>query len=397
MPYLLKEYMNFDLSKDKIKQEPAITQNENLKEFNLSTVNPANIYEIEAIHGYPLATRNYTRYMPEALRGCIDSWTKPYPRPLIKFHNDIDGETIGRIIEATYVENSPSTNTPCIKVKAAISKQEAVADIENNILLTVSIGTGVSDCRCSICGKDYFGGECEHSRGNVYEGETCYIDIYKMEARELSFVIVPSDPYAMLVNNNKPFNPFRKEQDSKTEPRKEMQEKLEKIEEHADFIKMKESLEAKLSEKDTEIENLTASVQEKEGEINALQASMQEKDTEIESLKAQMQTKTSLLESAENSLTETEKELKTVLVDVIESYRAILKKREIDKDTYLNRTTESLQDTVSDLKEELSVMIPQKIVNEETFIDEGKDPGVAKKKEMKESSLSVEERLAQMF
>ena len=397
MPYLLKEYMNFDLSKDKIKQEPAITQNENLKEFNLSTVNPANIYEIEAIHGYPLATRNYTRYMPEALRGCIDSWTKPYPRPLIKFHNDIDGETIGRIIEATYVENSPSTNTPCIKVKAAISKQEAVADIENNILLTVSIGTGVSDCRCSICGKDYFGGECEHSRGNVYEGETCYIDIYKMEARELSFVIVPSDPYAMLVNNNKPFNPFRKEQDSKTEPRKAMQEKLEKIEEHADFIKMKESLEAKLSEKDTEIENLTASVQEKEGEINALQASMQEKDTEIESLKAQMQTKTSLLESAENSLTETEKELKTVLVDVIESYRAILKKREIDKDTYLNRTTESLQDTVSDLKEELSVMIPQKIVNEETFIDEGKDPGVAKKKEMKESSLSVEERLAQMF
>lgn len=396
MPYLLKEYMDFDLSKDKIKQEPAIIQTENMKEFNLSTVNPANIYEIEAIHGYPLATRNYTRYMPEALRGCIDSWTKPYPRPLIKFHNDIDGETIGRIIEATYIENSPSTNTPCIKVKAAISKQEAVADIENNILLTVSIGTGVSDCRCSICGKDYFSGECEHTRGNTYEGETCYIDIYKMEARELSFVIVPSDPYAMLVNHNKPFNPFRKEQDSQIEQRKEMQEKLEKIEEQAKFIEMKEALEAKISEKETEIANLTTSVQEKEGEIGTLQTSIQEKDAEIESLKAQMQTKTSLLESAENSLTETEKELKTVLVDVIESYRAILKKREVDKDTYLNRTTESLQDTVADLKEELSVMIPEKIINKESLVED-KIMEKETKKDNKESNLSIEERFAQMF
>lgn len=394
MQYLFKEYLNFDLSKDKIKQEPAITQIENVKEFDYSTIGTNNVYEIEAIHGYPLATRNFTRYMPEALRGCIESWTKPYPRPLIKFHNDIDGETIGRIIEATYIENSPSTNTPAIKVKAAIGKQEAIQDIENNVLLTVSIGTGVSDCRCSICGEDYFNSEnCTHIRGQAYDGQTCYIDIYKMEARELSFVIVPSDPYAMLVQNNKFFNPFSKEQDDKVpkiEHRKEKQEKLEKIEEQQEFIDLKaakEAVEQTLQEKENTIETLNASIQEKDAQIEQLNASLQEKESQLE-------TKSALLESAENSLTETEKEMKAIIVDTIESYRSILKKREIDKDTYLNRTVESLQDTVKDLKEELSYMVPQKIVNKESLVDDGE---IEPNKKNEKNELSIEERFAQMF
>lgn len=384
--YLFKEYLNFDLSKDKIKQEPDIKQVEKLEEFDTSCVNLSNVYEIEAIHGYPLATRNYTRYMPEALRGCIESWTKPYPRPLIKFHNDIDGETIGRIIEASYVDNSPSTNTPAIRVKAAIGKQESIQDIESKILLTVSIGVGVSDCRCSICGKDYFSGECEHMRGVEYDGEICYIDIYSMEARELSFVIVPSDPYAMLVNNNKPFHPFKRENEEKDEDivhGKEIQEKLEKIEEQQAFIDLK-------AEKDTLVET----VAEKDGIIENLNKTLEEKNTEIQELQSQVEMKSGLLESAENSLTETEKEMKAVLVDMIESYREILKKREIDRDTYLNRSTESLQDTLSDLREEFSEMLPQKIENKEMFIDEKEAEPKQKKKENK---LSISERFNQMF
>lgn len=385
MSYLFKEYLNFDLSKDNIKQEPDIVQVEKIEEFDISHINPSNVYEIEAIHGYPLATRNYTRYMPEALRGCIESWTKPYPRPLIKFHNDIDGETIGRIIEASYIENSPSTNTPAIKVKAAIGKNESIQDIENNILLTVSIGVGVSDCRCSICGQDYFTGECEHLRGKEYDGEMCYIDIYSMEARELSFVIVPSDPYAMLVNN-KCYNPFKKEQEDKGAKQvhgKENKEKLEKIEEQQAFIDLKNEKDA-LSEK----------VAEKDAMIQSLNEAAAQKDTEINDLKSQIETKSGLLESAENSLTETEKEMKAVLVDTIESYRAILKKREIDKDTYLNRSMESLQDTVSDLREELSGMLPQKIENKEMLV---KDEEQKPKKDKKEDRLSISERFNQMF
>lgn len=385
--YLFKEYLNFDLSKDKIKQEPDIKQVEKLEEFDISSVNLSNIYEIEAIHGYPLATRNYTRYMPEALRGCIESWTKPYPRPIIKFHNDVDGETIGRIIEASYIDNSPSTNTPAIKVKAAIGKQESIQDIESKILLTVSIGVGVSDCRCSICGQDYFAGECEHIRGKEYDGEMCYIDIYSMEARELSFVIVPSDPYAMLVNNNKPFHPFKRESEEKDEKPvhgKEIQEKLDKIEEQQAFIDLK-------AEKDTLVE----AVAEKDGIIENLNKTLEEKDAEIQEMQSQIEMKSGLLESAENSLTETEKEMKTVLVDMIESYRAILKKREIDKDAYLNRSTESLQDTVSDLREELSEMLPQKIENKEMLVEEKEAKPKNDKKE--EDKLSISERFSQMF
>ena len=62
--------------------------------------------EVEGIHAYPFHTRNYTRYMPDALKDSQTKWTTPYLKPLIKHHNDQNGEIIGRIYDATYSEKT---------------------------------------------------------------------------------------------------------------------------------------------------------------------------------------------------------------------------------------------------------------------------------------------------
>ena len=62
--------------------------------------------EVEGIHSYPFITRNFTRYMPDCLRESQKKWTSPYLKPLIKHHNDQNGEIIGRIYDAHYTEKT---------------------------------------------------------------------------------------------------------------------------------------------------------------------------------------------------------------------------------------------------------------------------------------------------
>ena len=82
-----------------------VTEASNTQSINQNIDPDSLMVEIEAIHAYPHATRNFTRYMPKGLKNSVPSWTNPYNRPLIKHHNEENGKIIGRVLEAKYIEN----------------------------------------------------------------------------------------------------------------------------------------------------------------------------------------------------------------------------------------------------------------------------------------------------
>lgn len=170
----------------------------------LDAVSPDSLMvDIEGIHVGP--TRNFTWYTEQALQGSVPTWTKPYLRPLIMHHNEKDGKIIGRIQFVTYTDKNTRSGTGALLFTANVPDKEGKEQIQDGRLKTVSIGATVHDCRCSICGHNIAeDGECEHKRGSQYNGKICYWMIYSMTAKELSYVIVPSDIYAHNIRIYKP-------------------------------------------------------------------------------------------------------------------------------------------------------------------------------------------------
>lgn len=173
----------------------------NLKEAHVVTYvdEDSLMVDIEAIHSR--VTRNNTYYSPECLKESIPYWTAPYERPVIMHHNEKDGVIIGRVKAAEYTETDTRSETPALLLTANIGDEEGKKGIKNGTLSTVSIGVIAHDLRCSICGQNLAEeGACEHERGEVYvidgEQKLCYWIINKMEPKEVSYVIVPSDIYA---------------------------------------------------------------------------------------------------------------------------------------------------------------------------------------------------------
>ena len=151
--------------------------------------------DIEGIHS--VITRNLNYYEPHCLEMSAPKWTDPYERPLIMHHNEQDGVTIGRIKQCQYIESCKRTKGPGLLFTCNVGNKEGIEGIKNGTLVTTSIGVMVRDLRCSICGKNLAEeGECEHIKGQKYDGKLCYWIIKDMEPKELSYVIVPSDKYA---------------------------------------------------------------------------------------------------------------------------------------------------------------------------------------------------------
>ena len=204
MSISIKEYCgvnNVVTSRDTTKEIP-MKESTAVSDYIAPTADTLMV-EIEGIHAYPYHTRNYTRYMPEALKESQFKWTHPYLKPLIKHHNDQNGEIIGRIYDATYSEKTSIDNVGGLYFTVSVPDKKAEYEVENRLLETVSIGVSTNDVRCSICGSPIIDAEegCpnNHVRGAKYDGETCYWDIYNIEPKELSYVIVPSDAYAKNV------------------------------------------------------------------------------------------------------------------------------------------------------------------------------------------------------
>lgn len=181
-----------------------------------STKEDIYIYpKIEAIHAGP--TKNNTFYQKEKLKGDsmiesgVYSWTHPYDKPMLTHHNQGSGEPIGRVVEARYAQQTSSDREGIIVV-AKITDPEAIEKVLDGRYQTVSIGGETDGATCSICGQELTEGMCDHIRGEEYEGRKCYWILNNIWFKELSFVNVPADTDAKVVDVGVPMESKESEQ-----------------------------------------------------------------------------------------------------------------------------------------------------------------------------------------
>ena len=329
--------------------------------------------DIEGIHAHPHATRNYTRYMPQCLKNSCPSWTKPYRRPLIKHHNEENGDTIGRVCDVKYKTTGTLSGTPALVFTVNVPQSEAKKDIQNGLLDTVSIGVIAHDVRCSICGKQIElddNGEivsCEHKRGEVYGKETAYWDIYSMEAKELSYVNVPADMYAKNlrcypatkstskqtagIQEGYDANLQRKgDSNMPTDDNKDLAKELSEAKEMiADLTKQVKELNSAKTALEAENKSLLDSKEALEADKKALEESKA-------SLEAQASEDKSMKEGMQAEIADAKKAMRESMIGQFQLMRKILGKNEIGEESMKTRTEDSIKDSIADMKEEIAAM-----------------------------------------
>lgn len=158
---------------------------------------------IEAIHAG--RTRNYNHYLADKLKGDpsigsgVYSWLDPYPKPVI-YNHDTDTDATGRIVSAAYADYTQA-GRPGIIVVPKITEPKAVQALKDERLMTVSIGATSDAAICSICGTDIVNeGYCGHMKGEEYNGQVAEWIAGNIWFDELSWVNVPADSDAMVVD-----------------------------------------------------------------------------------------------------------------------------------------------------------------------------------------------------
>ena len=392
----------------------ATKETTNLQEGYVETYIDENslMVEIEAIHSR--VTRNNTYYSPECLKESVPYWTNPYERPVIMHHNERDGQIIGRIKSVEYKETDTRSGTSALVFTANVGDEDGKKGIKNGTLSTVSIGVIAHDLRCSICGTNLAEeGMCEHEKGETYDGKLCYWIINKMEPKEVSYVIVPSDIYA---HNIRVYDAIKKkksevkesvennifedllnstkeivdsiqestetqegtqvdeevEKGAKTKEPETTEEKTNETETTAEVEETKasdetqeenkeESEEAKTKEESKEEtkESSEEETSEKENEeLIAAKAKIEELTKEIETLKAENEKLSNkadnekrLRESAESRLVEYQAKEKKALVEQINKLRTDLNLTAEDEATLIESSEETLRSTIKQLNE----------------------------------------------
>ena len=388
----------------------------NLKEGYAETymAEDSIMVDIEAIHSR--ITRNNTYYSPNCLKESVPYWTNPYKVPVIMHHKEKDGQIIGRVHSVEYTEVNTRGNTPALIFTANVGDEEGKKGIKNGTLSTVSIGVIAHDLRCSICGTNLAEeGLCEHEKGEYYdvEGEQrlCYWIIEKMEPKEVSYVIVPSDAYAHnlrvydavkkkksevkeSVEFNNPFAELIEATKVKVEDAKEGKQIDEEVGKTADVNKSEEKPEDKAIEneniegqtqepnteenKEQETDKETSKEEEKETseeekqeepkkeeaskedseELKLAKEKIAQLEKELEDTKAEKAKLENKLEKVKETKESVEKELvklkaekKKQLVETISELRSQLSLPKEDETALMESSEESLQLTIKSLNE----------------------------------------------
>lgn len=291
--------------------------------------------KIEAIHAG--TTANYTRYSEMSLRGVMEnhsgvhSWTYPYPKPMLKNHDTWE-EPLGRITSAQFVTDS-LTGKSAIVVIPTITDPEAIEKILDGRYLTVSIGGETDSAICSICGQDIINdGWCEHNKGQKYEVkgkglQTCTWEIGELWFHELSFVNVPADENAQVVASG---NAVAMEcysydgkdvtdlQTSKILSKKQLRTEginLNEFKGGTDKVKITvEELQAKLLEAETNLQDAVTAQDTLKTEVEKLTTEAAEASATIQTLTEEKQA----LEDASNALKESETNLNSTIQTLTE-------------------------------------------------------------------------------
>ena len=393
----------------------ATKETTNLQEGYVETYIDENslMVEIEAIHSR--VTRNNTYYSPECLKESVPYWTNPYERPVIMHHNERDGQIIGRIKSVEYKETDTRSGTSALVFTANVGDEAGKKGIKNGTLSTVSIGVIAHDLRCSICGTNLAEeGMCEHEKGETYDGKLCYWIINKMEPKEVSYVIVPSDIYA---HNIRVYDAIKKKKSEVKESvennifedlLKSTKEIVDSIQESAatetvegtqvdeevekdakianpettEETKTEETVEDEASEETTEKKEVEETEEKEESkeeesqeenkeeveeskeeqkeneELIAAKAKIEELTKEIENLKSEneklsnkAENEKRLKEAAECKLVEYQAKEKKSLVEQINKLRTDLNLTAEDEATLIESSEETLRNTIKQLNE----------------------------------------------
>lgn len=392
--------------------------------------------DIEGIHVGP--TRNFTWYTEQALDSSIPSWTKPYQRPLIMHHNETDGKIIGRVVHVEKVVKNTRSGTPALVFTCNVPDKEGIEQIKDGRLKTTSIGVIAHDVRCSICSKPIELDEdgdpvCGHMRGTVHNDKVCYWMIYSMEAKELSYVIVPSDIYAHNIRTYKPSNQdlglteklnmnegkvkdmtigMKEGQEIDEEvkkggtPNTDAEAEAKKLADEAEAKKIADEAEAKKVEdakkadeakktadeeaaKKTaedklkeEIETLKAEKAEIAAKLETVTAELNASALKVEKISKDLTSEVALKEAAENNVISIKTELREATEENLIALRTVLNKPAMLKESLSDRSFESIKDSIVDLKEEMKGLSAVKNISEAT------DP-TAKNIENNEKNKSV--------
>lgn len=156
------------------------------------------VIEVAAIHEGMTANFNY--YPAEALENALESWVRPYPKPIIMNH-DPSSEPVGRVIAAKMEKEADGT--PYTLLQVAITDPEAIAKVMDQRYLTGSVGGSAKQANCSVCGVDWAEASirnipCKHSRGKTYKGKLCYMEMNGIGFKEYSFVNMPADQLSSI-------------------------------------------------------------------------------------------------------------------------------------------------------------------------------------------------------
>lgn len=80
-----------------------------------------------------------------------------------------------------------------------IEVDQIAEGIDAGTIFDTSIGFTVTSQTCSICGQEYFGGNCPHIRGREYDSKLCTVDINDGDLMENSLVFDGAYPGAGVV------------------------------------------------------------------------------------------------------------------------------------------------------------------------------------------------------
>jgi hypothetical protein len=176
--------------------------------------------EIDVTHSC-IVNGNFGFYQDDKLRKSVDSWTKPFQKP-VQVHHDSHKDPVGRNVGSVYrtisaammpqVQNASVRNSDFsyrglgyIRNLVNTTDPDAVAKVLDGRYMTVSVGGETDSMVCSICTRDWLeNGRCEHRFGNTYEdydtGEKklAYWVGGNMMWDELSYVNNPADVFAIV-------------------------------------------------------------------------------------------------------------------------------------------------------------------------------------------------------
>lgn len=356
--------------------------------------------DIEGLHVGP--TKNDTWYTEEALRSSIPSWTKPYEKPLIMHHNDANGKIIGRIKAVTYKDHDTRSGTGALLFTCNVADPDGIEQIKDGRLTTVSVGVTGDDVRCSICGKqielDELGHSlCGHEKSEYYDGEKCYWKVYSMEAKELSYVIVPSDIYAHNVRTYTIDNKDLNENYNSKEIKLVENEQTKNIVNNEEVTKKDEATAAsnesikndmnKVNEEKIKTLESQLATEKKEKENIAKELERVNRDLAIaaeslDAIKAKLATEKTLKEAAEDNYDRSKLQLREAMEENLNLLRQTLNKPTILKESLKERSFESIKDSIADLKAEIGSN------NSVHQIKEAEDVAIKKTIDVKESDES---------